>query len=98
VPKLKYLGMTVACQNLIKEEIKNRLNSGNACYISVQNLLSSPLLCKNVKIRIYKIMILPVVLYGREIWFLTLIEECRLGVFQDNVLRRIFGPKRNDTI
>jgi hypothetical protein len=58
-------------QNLIQEEIKRRLNSGNACYHSVQNLLSSRLLSKNIKIRIYKRIILPVVLYGCETWSLT---------------------------
>jgi hypothetical protein len=55
VPQFKYLGMTVTNQNLIQEEIKRRLNSGNVCYHSVQNLLSSRLLLKNVKVRIYKI-------------------------------------------
>jgi hypothetical protein len=69
-----YLGMTVTNQNLIKEEIKRRWNSGNAYYHSVQNLLSSHLISKNVKIRIYKITILPVVLYGCETWSLTLRE------------------------
>jgi hypothetical protein len=59
---------------LIQEEIKRRLNSGNACYHSVQNLLSSRLL-KNVKVRIYKTIILPVVLYGSETWSLTVREE-----------------------
>jgi hypothetical protein len=63
VSQFKYLGITVTNQNLIQEEIKRRLNSGNACYNSFQNLLSSLLLSKNVKIRIYKIIILPVVLY-----------------------------------
>jgi hypothetical protein len=53
--QFKYLGTTVTNQNLIQEEIKRRLNSGNACYHSVQNILSSRLLSKNVKIRIYKI-------------------------------------------
>jgi hypothetical protein len=62
-------------QNLIQEEIKKRLNSGSFCYHSVQNLLSSRLLSKNVKIRIYKTIILPVVLYGCETWYLTLREE-----------------------
>jgi hypothetical protein len=68
----------VTNQNLIQEEIKKRLNSGNACYHSVQSLLSSRLLSKNLKNRIYKTIILPVVLYGCETWSLTLREEHRL--------------------
>jgi hypothetical protein len=80
----------------IHEEIKNRLKSGNACYHSVQNLLSSRLLSKNVKIKIYKTIILPVVLYGCDSWSLTLREECRLRVFENKVLRRIFGPKTDE--
>jgi hypothetical protein len=75
VSQFKYLGTTVTNQNLIKEEIKRRLDSGNACYHSVQNLLSSCLLSKNLKIRIYKTIILPVVPYGCETWSLTLREE-----------------------
>jgi hypothetical protein len=67
--------MTATNQNLIQEEIKRRLNSGNACYHSVQNLLSFHLLSKNVKIRIYKTIILPVVLYRYETWSLILREE-----------------------
>jgi hypothetical protein len=62
VSQFKYLGRTVTNQNLIQEEIKRRLNSGIACYHSVQNLLSSRLLPKNKKIEIYKSIILPVVL------------------------------------
>jgi hypothetical protein len=54
------------------------------------------LLSKNLKIRIYKTIILPVVLYGCETWSLTLREEHRLRMFENRVLRRIFGPKRND--
>ena len=68
----------------------------NACYHFVQNLLSSSLLSKNIKIRIYRTIILPVVLYGCETWSLTLREERRLRVFDKRVLRRIFGPKRQD--
>jgi hypothetical protein len=90
------LGTTVTNQNLIQGEIKRKLNSGNACYHSVQNLLSSLLLSKNVKIRIYKTIVLPLVLYGRETWSLTLREEHRLKVFENRVLRRIFGPKRDE--
>jgi hypothetical protein len=61
-------------QNLIQEEIKRRVNSGNACYHSVQNLLSSLLLSKKLKIRIYKTIILPVVLYGCETWWRALVN------------------------
>jgi hypothetical protein len=60
---------------MIQEDIKRRWNSGNACYHSVQNLLSSRLLSKSIKIKIYKTIILPVVLYGCEIWSLTLSTE-----------------------
>jgi hypothetical protein len=74
-------------------EIKRRLNSGNACYHSVQKLLSSHLLSKNVKLRIYKTIILPVVLDGCETWSLTVRKEHKLRVFENSVLRRIFGPK-----
>jgi hypothetical protein len=82
-------------QSSIQEEIKSRLKSGNACYHLVQNLLSSGLLSKNIKIKIYRTIILPVVLYGCETWSLTLREERRLRVFDNMVLRRIFGPKRD---
>jgi hypothetical protein len=58
--------------------------------------LSSHLLSKNIKVRIYKIIILPVVLYGRETWSLTLREEHRPRVLENRVLRRIFGPKRDE--
>jgi hypothetical protein len=95
VSQFKYLGTTVTNQNLIQEEIKRRLNSGNACYHSVQNLLSSRLLSKNVKVRIYKTVILLVVLYGCETWSLTVREEHKLRVFENRVLTRIFGPRRD---
>jgi hypothetical protein len=81
VAQFRYLGTTVTNQTLIQDEIKRRLNSGNACYHSIKNILSSSLLFKNVKIRIYKTMILPVVLYVCETWSLTLREEHRLRVF-----------------
>ena len=62
----------------------------------MQNLLSSSLLTKNLKIKIYRTIILSVVLYGCEIWSLTLREECRLRVFDNRVLRTIFRPKRDE--
>jgi len=72
------------------------LKSGNACYHSVQNLLSSNLLSQNLKIKIYRTTILPVVLHGCETSSLTLREERRQRVFENRVLRRIFGPKRDE--
>jgi hypothetical protein len=95
VEQFKYLRTTLINQNSIQEEIKSRPNSGNACYHLVQNLLFSDLLSKNIKIKIYRTVILPVVLYGCETWSLTLREERRLGVFENRVLRRIFVPKRD---
>jgi hypothetical protein len=65
------------------EEIKSRLNLGNACYHSVQSLLFSRLWSRNIKVKIYKTIILPVVLYGCETWFLTLREEHGLRVFEN---------------
>ena len=62
----------------------------------MQNLLSSRLLSKNLKIKIYRTIILPVVLYGCETWLMTLREECRLRVFENRALRRVFGPKRDE--
>ena len=90
---IKYLGTTLTNQNSIAEEIKSRLRSGNACCHSVQNLLSSRLLSKTLKIKIYRTIILSVVLYGRETWSLTLREERKLRVCE---VLRIFEPRRDE--
>jgi hypothetical protein len=79
--EFKYLGATLTDQNSVREEIKSRLKSGNVCYYSVQNILSSGLLSKNTKIKIYITIILPVVLYGCETWSLTLREKRRMRAF-----------------
>jgi len=76
--------------------LKSRLRSGNACYHSVQNRLSSRLLSKILKIKIYTTIIFPVVLYGCETWSLILREERKLRVFENMVLRRIIGPRRDE--
>ena len=81
-------------QYSIQEEIKCRLNVGNSCYYSVQTLLSSRVLSKHLNIKIYKTIILVDMLNGYETWSLTLREECRLKVFENKILRCIFGPKR----
>ena len=92
----KYLETNVTDQNSIQEEIKSRLKSGNACYHSVKNLWSSGLLSKNLKIEMNKNIILTVVFCGCETCSLTLREERRLRVSENKVLRRIFGPKRDE--
>ena len=72
------------------KEIKHRLKSGNAYYYALQGLLSSQLLSKNIKLKIYKTVILPVILYGCETWTLSLREEKRLQAFENKVVRKIF--------
>jgi hypothetical protein len=94
--KFKYRGKTLTDQNHMHEEITRRLNSGNACYHLVQNLLSFRLFSRDIKVKIHKNTILPVVLYGCETWSLTLWEYHRLRVFENRVLRRIFGPKMDE--
>jgi hypothetical protein len=80
-----------------QEAIKSRLKSRKACYHSIQKLLSSSLLAKNIQIKIHRTIILPVVLYGFETWSLTMREVWRLRVFE-RLLRRIFVPKRGEVI
>jgi hypothetical protein len=96
VAQFKYLGLTITRENLIQEEIMWRLNSGNAWYPSVQNFWAFRLLSKILKIGTYIAIILPVVSYECETWSLTWMEEHRPRVFRKRVLRRIFGPKRDE--
>jgi len=89
VEEFKYFGTTLTNQNYILEEIRSRLKAGNTCYHSVQNLLSSILLFKNYKIKIYRTIILPAVLCWCETWSLILREDLRLRVFENR-------PKREE--
>jgi hypothetical protein len=84
VEEFKYLRTTLTNQNCIQEEIKSRLNQAMLAIIQRRIL----------KIRIHKNIILPVYLYGCETRSLTLKQERRLRVFENRVLRRIFGPKQ----
>jgi hypothetical protein len=88
VKTLKFSRTLLTSQNSIHEEITFRLKVEYLCYYSDQTLLSSQLLSKNLKTKIYKTTIYPFVLYGCE----TLREECRLRVFENRILRRIFWP------
>ena len=94
--EFRYLGTTLTNQNSIQEEIKNILKVGNACYHLVQNLFSSSFLSEDIKIEIYRTIILRVVLYECDTWLLTLREEYRLRMFENRVLRRVFGPMRGE--
>jgi hypothetical protein len=92
--EFKYFGTTLINQSFIHVEIKCRLKLGNACYHSVQNILTSSLLSKNINIKIYRTLILPVVC-GCETWSLTFRQELRLRVFANRTLR-IYGHKRDE--
>ena len=94
--KFKYLGVTVTNTNDIREEIKRRINMGNACYYSLEKILSPHMFSNKLKVNTYKTIILPVVLYGCETWSLMLREELRLSVLENRVLRKIFGAKRDE--
>jgi hypothetical protein len=96
VEHLKYLGTTPIHKISIHKEIKSRTKSMCASYHLVQNLLSSSLLSKNLKITIHRTIILPIVLYGCETWSLALREERGLRAFENMVLRRIFATNRED--
>ena len=78
-------------------EVTSVYGMGNACYCSVEKILSSHLLSKKLKVKTYKTIILPVVLYGCETWSLALREEHGLRVFENKVLRKIFGTKKEFT-
>jgi hypothetical protein len=86
--EFKYLRATLTDQNSIQVGFKSRLKLGNTCYHSMQNILSSRLLSKKLKIKVYRTIILPVILYGCGTCSLTLGEERR-----PRVLRRVFGSK-----
>jgi hypothetical protein len=98
VSQFKYWGTIVANQNLIQEEMKRILHSEHASYYSVQNLLFTPLLSEYVKIRIYKTVILPLVLHGCNTCSLILREEHKMRMFQNRMLRRICGSKRDEVM
>jgi hypothetical protein len=92
--KFKNLGTTATNQSRIHEEIKNRLKTETTCCCSVQSILYFRFLSKNLKVKIYQTVILTVILCGCEILSLTLREEYRLKVFENRMLRMIFGSKK----
>jgi hypothetical protein len=96
VAEFKYLGTALTDQNHMDKEIKSRQNSGNNSYHSVQSLLTSLLMSRNLKVIICKTILLSVVLYGCEIWSVILREGRSFTGFEKSVLKRIFGPHRDE--
>jgi hypothetical protein len=96
VVKFKHLQTTLTNQNCIHEDIKSKLNSGNTYYHSVQNPLPSYLLPRNIKIKINGTLISLVVLCGCETWSSIQRKEYRLEVLENCVLRKIFGPDKEE--
>ena len=92
----KHLGEPLTNQNSVQEEIQSRVKSGNACYHSPQILLSCSLLSKNMKIEIYRNIILPVGLDGCETWSVKSREEQKLRVFEKSLLRKILGSRKEE--
>ena len=92
VLKFKYLGTTVTRNNLIEEEIKERIAAGNRASFANQKILQSKLISMKTKMKLYKALIRPVVVYGSECWVLTENIKQKLLVFERKILRRIFGP------
>lgn len=92
VNSFKYLGVVISNKNTEETEIQNRLNLANGCFYALNKLMSSKLLSQTTKIRLYKTIISPILLYGAETWKLNKKEEKKLIVFENKVLRKIYGP------
>jgi len=92
VSKTKYLGTIVTKDNLIEEEIKERIAAGNRASFANQKILQSKMISKKTKVKLYKALIRPVAVYGSECWVLTENVKQKLLVFKRKIMRRIFGP------
>ena len=88
----KYLGSTITDNNLMDKEITERVGIGNRCAFALNKVMTSRNISRRTKLRIYNIIIRPTVLYGCETWTLTKARIKKLEVFENGILRRIFGP------
>lgn len=96
VESFKYLGVDINSHNNYHEEINLRVKAGNRCYFALQKTFRSKLLSKKSKMRLYKVLVRPVILYACETWPTSKEDERKLAVLERKFLRRIFGPKKND--
>ena len=91
VENFKYLGLLVTVDNIIAEEIKEKISAGNRCYFSIQEIFNCTKISRATKIRLYKVVLKSVVTYESETWTVTVTEEEWLCRWEIKVLRRIFG-------
>lgn len=92
VSEFKYLGSTITNNNETSEEIKTRIAAGNKSFYVLKNIFQSRNTSRNIKKRIYKTIIKPVVTYGSETWILKMEDQENLCIFERKILRRIYGP------
>ena len=92
VQSFKYLGSIVNVDNDIEEEVKMRLSLGNKCFYALKHLFRNTLVNRNTKLRLYKTLIPPIVMYACETWSLTQKQETYFNCFERRVLRSICGP------
>lgn len=92
VNEFKYLGTIINDQNKLRAEINTRIKSANKCFFALKKQFRSKFISRKTKLRVYKTLILPVLLYGSETWTLNLDIQRSLETFERKILRTIFGP------
>ncbi|WP_215796742.1 hypothetical protein, partial [Vibrio anguillarum] len=92
VDNFVYLGTSINNTNNVSLEIQRRITLANRCYFGLSRQLKSKVLSRRTKIKLYKSLIIPVLLYGAEAWTVSTSDETALGVFERKVLRKIYGP------
>lgn len=96
VNNFTYLGVIVNRHNNIQEEINKRILNSNKCYFAMIHLFKSKYLTRTTKVRLYKTLIKPVLTYGSETWVLTEHDKSRLAVFERKILRKVYGPVKEN--
>jgi hypothetical protein len=92
ISSFKYLGCMVAYNNDVMVDIKEKIAAGNRCLHALDNILKAKYVAKKIKIRIYKTIIKPVIIYGSEVWTITDRIASILMAWERKILRKIYGP------